>query len=353
MLIGELSKRSGISRRMLRHYDDLDLVTPSARSPAGYREYSEGDVRRLLHVESLRSLGLSLAEVAQALDDPEFDARIVIAQLVEQVEERITREQQILSRLRLVAERAPTSWNEALEVMGLVNALRSDEPRRRLRAALVSSARGDRGIRDLVEAQLSETETNVAGALEWAIARGGEGAVDRLRSRATDGDAVVRANALRALAQIEGRTATAALKAFLADPDSGIRGGAALALGRRGVTESANELVAMVVEGRSDVDAAETLGELAAAGHEREITRALLGTIGGGGGGAGDGTPTGACALVDPPIRRRIVQALAELPGAEAMQALSELEHDDDPQVALTARSIRLTRARHDAGEGR
>lgn len=59
---------------MLRHYDALGLVCPSARTTGGYRRYSPSDIERLLHVESLRSLGLSLAEVKRALDDAEFTA---------------------------------------------------------------------------------------------------------------------------------------------------------------------------------------------------------------------------------------------------------------------------------------
>src|SRR5699024_4300853 len=118
-------------RRMLRHYDELGLVTPSARSAAGYREYSDGDLRRLLDVESLRSLGLTLAEVANALDDPAHDVGAVITRLVADAERRIAREQGLLDRLRSVAGRAPENWSDVLEIVELVNALRSGEPRTR------------------------------------------------------------------------------------------------------------------------------------------------------------------------------------------------------------------------------
>ncbi len=58
MLIGEVAERSGVSPRMLRHYDALGLVSPTARTAGGYREYTSDDLRRLFHVESLRTLGL-------------------------------------------------------------------------------------------------------------------------------------------------------------------------------------------------------------------------------------------------------------------------------------------------------
>ena len=60
MLIGEVARRSGVSARMLRHYDSLGLVRPTGRTGGGYREYSGADIRRIFHIESLRSLGLSL-----------------------------------------------------------------------------------------------------------------------------------------------------------------------------------------------------------------------------------------------------------------------------------------------------
>src|SRR5699024_8365046 len=143
-----------------------------------------------------------------------------------------------LDRLRSVAGRAPENWSDVLEIVELVNALRSGEPRTRHRAALasVSSAHADAEVDDLVDAQLSESEPNVAGALEWAIARGGEGAVELLRAGAEAGDADVRGNAVRALAHLEGMTATAALADFLDDADPAVRGRAALESGRRGVT---------------------------------------------------------------------------------------------------------------------
>ncbi len=62
---------------MLRHYESLGLVQPSQRTDSGYREYCAKDIRRIFHIESLRSLGLSLRDIGRALDDPHPDARVV------------------------------------------------------------------------------------------------------------------------------------------------------------------------------------------------------------------------------------------------------------------------------------
>ncbi len=66
MLIGEVARRSGVSTRMLRHYESLGLVRPTGRTVGGYREYSAVDIRRIFQVESLRSLGMSLRQIARA-----------------------------------------------------------------------------------------------------------------------------------------------------------------------------------------------------------------------------------------------------------------------------------------------
>jgi DNA-binding transcriptional MerR regulator len=89
VLIGEVSARSGISARMLRHYDRIGLVSPTGRTRGGYREYSSDDVRRLFHVEALRSLGLGLQEVADALDDLSFDPADVVDRLLARTRERL------------------------------------------------------------------------------------------------------------------------------------------------------------------------------------------------------------------------------------------------------------------------
>ena len=71
--VGEAAALSGISVRTLHHYDDIGLLVPSSRSSAGYRQYSEEDLLRLQQILIGRSLGLSLADIGQSLDDPVFD----------------------------------------------------------------------------------------------------------------------------------------------------------------------------------------------------------------------------------------------------------------------------------------
>jgi DNA-binding transcriptional MerR regulator len=209
MLIGELSRRSGVSVRMLRHYDRIGLVSPSARSGAGYREYDAADVRRLFQAEALRTLGLSLGQAAAALDDPGFDAAEVIAGLRRDTEDRIARDRALLERLQGIEAATPESWEGVLDVVGLLSALRSGTPRDRQAAALRSGTDAPRIVAQLVDAYLAEAEPNAAGALRWAIVRAGDSAVAQLAARARDPEVHVRRRAVRALAALEGAEAAA------------------------------------------------------------------------------------------------------------------------------------------------
>jgi DNA-binding transcriptional MerR regulator len=66
--VGQLASATGVTVRALHHYDAQGLLVPSARTEAGYRLYSDADVERLYRIRALQALGLSLTEVAEALD---------------------------------------------------------------------------------------------------------------------------------------------------------------------------------------------------------------------------------------------------------------------------------------------
>jgi DNA-binding transcriptional MerR regulator len=81
--IGEVARMSGLSPRMLRHYDEIGLLAPAGRSISGYRQYDDTDLLRLQRILSFRATGMSLEDISKALDDPETD---LIASLSEQAE---------------------------------------------------------------------------------------------------------------------------------------------------------------------------------------------------------------------------------------------------------------------------
>jgi DNA-binding transcriptional MerR regulator len=74
LAVGRVAELAGVSVRTLHHYDEIGLVRPSARTAAGYRAYSAGDVERLREVLAYRRLGFGLREIADLVDDPTIDA---------------------------------------------------------------------------------------------------------------------------------------------------------------------------------------------------------------------------------------------------------------------------------------
>jgi Cu(I)-responsive transcriptional regulator len=56
---------SGISAKMVRHYESLGLLPRVARTDSGYRQYSEADVHTLRFIKRARDLGFSMAEIAE------------------------------------------------------------------------------------------------------------------------------------------------------------------------------------------------------------------------------------------------------------------------------------------------
>lgn len=98
--IGEIAGRVGLSQRTIRHYDDLGIIKPSARTVGGFRLYTEADVRRFQLIKPFKPLGIGLdgvravIEALDVLDAPGSDAvalseaRARIESIIELIAER-------------------------------------------------------------------------------------------------------------------------------------------------------------------------------------------------------------------------------------------------------------------------
>ncbi|SMB27450.1 Transcriptional regulator, MerR family [Serratia proteamaculans] len=122
--VGELARRSGITVRTLHYYDSIDLLVPSARSDAGYRLYNRADITRLHHIQALRRMGVTLAEVGAILARSGITLTTVIEQQITMLEQQLVQTAALRDRLQhmhaqLTAGDEPelNDWLTTLELM--------------------------------------------------------------------------------------------------------------------------------------------------------------------------------------------------------------------------------------------
>ncbi|WP_431816404.1 HEAT repeat domain-containing protein [Gordonia jacobaea] len=325
MLIGEVSRHSGVSVRMLRHYDRLGLVRPATRTTGGYRDYSPDDIARLFRVVGLRALGVPLAGIKTLLDTPgTAEPADMVDELIAQTRQRISRETELLTLLTRIADAAPTDWEDVLNSVKLLHDLDSDSAALRQRAAL-TAREGRLSPEALAKAVLAETDTNVAGTLVWALASAADPAAEAaLGSGLDSADPEIRRRAVSAISKLSTDTADELLRRALDDSDRAVADAATLVLGSRGHADMIPRLIDMIVDGSHDVDAAERLRDLAHAAATADDIATELGRL-------------LDSDNLDSRARSRLAQALVDLPGEVAAHILDAHIADHDPAVSALA----------------
>jgi MerR family transcriptional regulator, copper efflux regulator len=93
--IGEAAQRSGVSAKMVRHYESLGLLPSVGRTDSGYRQYTDKEVHTLRFIRRSRDLGFSMAEIADLLKlwqnrrRSSADVRRIAARHVQELDRRL------------------------------------------------------------------------------------------------------------------------------------------------------------------------------------------------------------------------------------------------------------------------
>lgn len=148
--IGQLAKRSGLSVRALRHYDDIDLLTPSVRSDKGYRLYDSADVARLYRIQALRRLDLPLTHIQAMLAEGGASLPQVVAQQIASLERQIAQASALHGQLRDLQaqldechEPSMDNWLAALERMAAATRYFTDAELHTLKTRRLHSGGGN------------------------------------------------------------------------------------------------------------------------------------------------------------------------------------------------------------------
>lgn len=312
--IGEVSRRTGLTVRALHHYDRLGLLVPSERSWGDHRLYTPADLQRLLAIQHLRALGLTLAEVGSALDDPGFDPNRVLDEHIDQLQEQLALQQELLRRLRTLRAGNEAGWPDLLEAISLTERLQHPDATVRVRAVLDGEAVP---LPALLDRLAAESDPAVQDMLAWAVVRHGREAIAPLIELLVSRQAGVRLHAARALAKLGDSAAVEPLLALLDDPVEQVRAAAVIALGRLADERALPALIGLL---------GTTQDTLAAA-----VTDALIDF------GVTAAQRLAADPPAAPPARAQAVEVLAQLAGPLAREALLACAADPDPQVRLAA----------------
>ncbi|WP_336669565.1 MerR family transcriptional regulator [Tsukamurella sp. USMM236] len=115
--IGQVAEATGLSLKTIRHYDEVGLVTPSERSPGGFRLYTSSDVERLLVIRRMKPLGFTLEQMRDLLaaldtladdaaaDEVRADAAVFVDQCSDAAQQRCA---ELRTQLAIAEEFAST-----------------------------------------------------------------------------------------------------------------------------------------------------------------------------------------------------------------------------------------------------
>ncbi|RLP85946.1 MerR family transcriptional regulator [Geobacillus stearothermophilus] len=133
--IGEIAKKTGVSIRTLRYYDEIGLLQPTKDPSSGHRIYTEEDILQLHKIMSLKFIGLSLEEIRQYIHQPTYDLTLKETLMLEK--NMLEQKRRQLERSIQAIEYAITLLEEEGEIdslllMSLIRSIQTEDDQKRL-----------------------------------------------------------------------------------------------------------------------------------------------------------------------------------------------------------------------------
>ena len=111
MKIGEASRQSGVSAKMIRYYESIDLLRKAQRHGNSYRDFDARDIHDLHFIRRSRALGFSIDEIKQLLtlwrdtSRPHMEVKEIVGKHILELEQRINEMKDITEILKNLSDR--------------------------------------------------------------------------------------------------------------------------------------------------------------------------------------------------------------------------------------------------------
>lgn len=106
--VAAVARRTGVSVRTLHYYEEIGLLSPSARTASGHRLYTQREIQRLQQIRSLQQLGMGLSEISECFKEGRIDAKGVVRDHLDRVRNEVS----ALGRLEVLLARILTLLDE-------------------------------------------------------------------------------------------------------------------------------------------------------------------------------------------------------------------------------------------------
>jgi Cu(I)-responsive transcriptional regulator len=151
MNIGEAAKASGVSAKMIRHYESVGLFPEAARTESGYRQYTDKEVSTLRFVRQSRDLGFSIEQIRALLGlwqdrrRPSRQVRALAQAHIEELDEKLEELQSMKATLEHLVHCCHGDDRPDCPIIDSLAQERREEPRKKVRRSAAAAAEAPEG----------------------------------------------------------------------------------------------------------------------------------------------------------------------------------------------------------------